>query len=258
MSGALLLLPALSLHSGRLADPREWQSRLAVAPAGIDAAMADTFGFVGMDGLVVGGQPLAWQLGLGAGLYMGFLPGGELTFDLVTFDGVFGLPLDLTWGRLDARLALTHLSAHFADGVRQIDGPLPTDVGPYSREWVELNLGVQVGPVHPYLSGHVITHSADGGSGPAFGAGLDAELPRRISPIGGVWFGARQEQDWTPAFSAQVGVGLRTDDPRSDVVPATLRLMADAYAGPNQAGKLEDRVERRIGFLLGFSRARRG
>lgn len=258
MSATLLLLPALSLHPPRLADPREWQSRLAIAPAGIDAAMADTFGFVGMDGLTLGGQPLAWQLGLGAGVYMGFLPGGELTFDLVSFDGIFGLPLDLRWGRFDARLSLTHLSAHYADGVRRIDGPLPEDTGPYSREWAELNLGVQLGPAHPYVSGRIITHSADGGAGPAVGLGVDAALPRRVSPVGGVWYGARQEQGWTPAFSAQLGLGLRADDARDDVAPAMLRLMADAYVGPNQAGKLEDRDERRVGFLLGFSRVRSG
>ena len=121
------------------------------------------------------------MLSLEAAGFMGFEPEGELTFSLLTFDGIVGLPIDLQWREWKLRAEWAHWSAHFADGIRHGDTlPGPELTGSFSREWVGLSLSRTVVWFEPYLGAQWIVHSADGGQGAVLQAG--ATVNSRSSP----------------------------------------------------------------------------
>ena len=157
----LTWLPAAALHTPHIASTRETTSRVVLHGAAIEAAMADGLALVGCE---IGEAELS--LSLATGVYMGFLPAAEWTFHLVTFDGLFGLPLDVRWRDLELRLSLMHHSGHFADGIDALDVP-PDDDGAYSREWFALSGGMHLlpfaagGELYPYAELRYVHHIVD-------------------------------------------------------------------------------------------------
>ena len=153
----LVLLPMSPLHTPDWANTREARSVVRTHTSGIEAALGEEASLIGQD-LPHG---LRWRLGLEAAAFMSFEPEGELTFSLLTFDGIFGLPVDLAWRNWRARLEWAHLSAHFADGVRHGEElPDQDQLGPFSREWLGLSLAHQFTWLRPYIESQWIVHSA--------------------------------------------------------------------------------------------------
>ncbi len=241
--GALLFLPAAALHPTLVADPREPRSTVTVARAAVLASLADELPVVGGEA----GPGAAWSLGVLAGVFMGFDPGGELTFNLLTFDGAFGLPLDLRAGPWNARLAWVHESAHLADGYRVSGGRPPEDaLGTWSREALRLQVAREFGGFLPYLGAQGVTHAVDRGAGVGGQAGLVWAGPRHLFAA----LDVRAESDtaWRPALSAEAGLAWRGEGSR------VLRLGVAAYAGPQPAGRLRDEELRYVGLRLGVDR----
>jgi hypothetical protein len=241
-----LLLPA-ALHSPVYIDPREPLSRVRLRSDGIDAAVGDSVPIVELS---VG--RLQAQLGLTGAVFMGFEPGESLTFYLLTFDGLFGAPLDLRWRDWEARLQWTHLSAHFGDGVRQLDQPPPLELqGAFSREWVALTLGRHLLPgtaglqeLYAFAGGRAIYHAVDDGGGPALWVGAQADWLERHGPYLAAQLMVAAEQQWTPSVSVQAGGRLGAG--------GGVRLGGVFYTGRGQAGKATGEPEQHVGLQIAF------
>lgn len=244
---AWLLFPSM-LHTPVYIDPLEPMSRVRLHSDGLTAAVGQTVPVVG----VQAGE-LRAQVGLLGGVYMGFQPGRELTFYLLTFDGIFGIPVDVRWRSLEARLAVTHLSAHYGDGIRLLERyPGPERQGAFSREWVALTVGAHLfegvaglQEVYAFTGGRAIYHVVDDGGGAAAWAGVQADWLPRHGPFAAVQVMAAGEQDWTPNVSVQVGGRLGAS--------GRIRLAGVFYTGRGQAGKESVDPEQHVGAQVAFS-----
>lgn len=237
------LLPAEALFAPPIADTRSGLSRLILRRVEeslrIDAGIAADLPFIEW-----GWKELHLQTGLDAAVFMDFDAGGAATFDLQTFDGLFSIPVEVAGGRWSGRLALTHLSAHYGDGVRK-DGEVPTNRDAFSREYVQGQGASVIGPVRAYIGGVAIFHSA--APTPPWGiqAGAEATGPWTLAPYGALDLQARAENGWEPAFAAQAGV-------RAHVSRRRLRLGLVVHTGPDDTGKYAENPERYIGGVIGF------
>ncbi|MFT5683982.1 MAG: hypothetical protein ACI8RZ_004917 [Myxococcota bacterium] len=235
----------MALHTNHIASTRETTSRVVVRGSGIEAAMADSLPLVG--GAV---GEVQVSLSLSTGVYMGFLPGAEWTFHLVTFDGLFGLPVDVRWRNLEGRLALVHLSGHFADGIDELD-ELPEDGGAYSREWLSLSGGVHAleladgGELYPYAEIRTIYHIVDGDPALGGAVGVNVDWRRPIGAYLGAHVSGESEQGWRPTVAGEIGVQLAGS--------RTLRIGLAGYAGDNDAGKFAGESERYLGLSVSFA-----
>ncbi len=184
-----------------------------------------------------------FQTGLVGGAYMGFRQGGELSFALRTFDGRFGLPIDLSWRWLRARLLWAHASAHTADGSRITEGPEPT-VDRWSRETLTLLAGPKWQACRVYGGGELVYHDVE--TYPLWGAqvGGEAALDRALSPYAAVDLKLHQGSDWRPGVAFQIG-GWWVHQQR-------VRLGFIGYFGPDDTGRYEGREERYLGLVLGL------
>ena len=253
---ALLLLPGLSLHTPFYGATREPYTQLTVQAERIEGSIGRDIPLIGQRSLPApawGSREvgsLDWQVNLAAGTFMGFSPIGELTFDLLTFDGIFGLPVDLRWNQLELRVGWFHLSAHFADGIRRLpDKPDSSSQAGYSREWMDIYAAYWLGPVRPYLGARLSLHSADGQAGPGVQLGLTTSHRHSWGPYLGADLSMRREFGWQPTLSGQTGIELNGQNHTS------LRLGLAGYYGMRDEGKHAGESESYLGLTLGFSPA---
>jgi hypothetical protein len=234
----------MALHTNHFASTRESVSRVVLRGAGIDAAMADGLALVGGQ---VGEAEVS--LSLSCGVYMGFLPGAEWTFHLVTFDGLFGLPVDVRWRNLEGRLALVHASGHFADGVDELD-PIPPDGGAWSREWLSLAGGAHLfdldgGELYPYAEIRYIYHIVDGQPTLGGAVGVNLDWRRPVGAYLGAHLSASGDPAWWPTLAGEVGGQLAGS--------RALRIGLAGYIGENDAGKFAGEAERYLGLSVSFA-----
>lgn len=237
-----MVLPALGLFALPVADTRSPLSAVTLRwddGFGIDATLGASFPVVAYPSPAV-----SLQLGVEAGGFMGFDPDGALTFDLETFDGLFAFPLAARRGPWSARLEWAHLSAHFADGVRD-DGALPGSGSQYSREWLRLLAGRDIGPARLYGGGRVLLHDARDSDPLAIQVGGEVFAPWKLSPYLAADLQLAQEFGWTPAVGAQVGLAV----PREY---ARFRVTMAFRHGPDDTGKLDGAPESYLGLGFGF------
>ncbi len=241
-------LPAESVWTLPVADTRAPLSTVLLRSNGeglaIDAALAADFPVLSLQ---TGGWEL--QAGLLAGAFMQFGAGGELTFDLQTFDGQFGLPVDARSGPWSARVQWVHVSAHYGDGIRK-SGAAPENLNAYSREYVSL-LGSRdlviprVVSARAYLGAHALIHSLPEAPPLAVQVGGEVFGPWQIAPYLAVDLHLAQEHTWAPAMSGQLGLAASAG-------PRRFRLGLAARTGPDDTGKTAGTPERWIGVLFGF------
>ncbi len=229
MPAAWVLLPATGVFVLPVADPRAALSSVTLRwddHFKVDAAIAENFPLLA---LTLG--ELHADLGIEAGVWMGFDPEDNLRFDLVTVDGTFGIPLAVQSGPWSGRLELAHTSAHFADGVRG-GATLPGSPDGYSREWLSVIGSRQLGPARLYVGGHALIHDQRGA--PPFGVQLGGEVegPWRVAPYAAVDLQVADEFAWTPAVAGQAGVRLVFRDGQR------LRVAVAGHHGPDDTGKL--------------------
>jgi hypothetical protein len=240
---ALIFLPATSIHSPDWADTREARSVIRAHSSGLEAGLGEEIDLLGLD-LPSG---LRLRQGLEAAAFMAFDPEGDLTFSLLTFDGIVGVPIDIQWRDWQVRMEWTHLSAHFADGIRHGDElPDSDQTGPFSREWVELSLGREIAWFRPYVGTRKIIHSADQGQG--MSVQLGTVWNSRSSPgvYGGLDLQSRGELDWAVSGAMEIGVQWFGRG-------GGLQLGLCGYSGMDDAGKKLGESEQYLGLALGLS-----
>lgn len=238
-------LPDDALTPWALADTRSPLSSLTFR-AGADGLAVDGTLAADFPAVELRAGGVRAQAGLFAAAFMGFGAGGELTFDLYTFDGLFGAALDAGAGPWSARLHWAHLSAHWGDGVRKGD-ERPTNLDAWSREWVELTGVRELGPARLYLGGRAVLHALPAAAPFAVRVAAEAEGPWRVAPVAGVDLELAQEFGWSPALDVQAGLVAHAARSR-------FRAVLAGRVGPDDTGKLEGAPERWIGVQLGFDR----
>lgn len=237
---ALLLLPTLPIHVPHWADTRHPRSAVRLHTAGLEASLGESLALVGQD-LPSG---FRWRAGLEAGAFMNFEPAGELTFSLLTFDGVFGVPIDIAWQNWRGRVEWTHLSAHFADGIRHGDElPDPDHLGAFSREWLGMELGYQFHWLQPYAGLRWLVHSADGGAGGTILSGLIVQSDESPGWYGGLDVQSRQELNWAVSGSMELGIQWTSER-------GTMQLGLCAYSGMDDTGKRIGAAKQYLGLLF--------
>jgi hypothetical protein len=230
-------MPGAPLLASPTADPRATRLHVSWRPDGnVDAALGQTVPLVQYSG------PVKVQAGLLFGTWLRFQQGGPGTFDLHTFDGSFGVPVDVELEHLVVRLAWRHTSAHIADG---LDRPSIT----WSREEAQLLTRTQVGPLELYAGASWMWRTTP-------------ELPRLGTQLGlesqGTWWFAsadlqlRAEDGWSPGLAAFAG--LRVQGGRGPV----LRLGPCAALGPDRRGQLHRSDDPYVGVRLDLDLLPRG
>lgn len=247
----LTVLPEQSVWTLPVADTRSPLSavllRSSDSGVGIDATLGADFPV--LDYELREGTHL--QVGLLAGAFMAFGSGGELTFDLQTFDGRFGLPVDARSGAWAARAEWVHVSAHYGDGVRK-SGQTPTNLDAYSREYIGLagsrDLAVpDTIAARVYAGGHALVHSLPDAPPFAVQGGGELEGPWSVAPYLAADVQLAQEFGWAPAVSAQLGARVLRGRSR-------FRIALAVRAGPDETGKSAGTDERWVGVVFGFDR----
>jgi hypothetical protein len=198
---------------------------------------------------LVGAQHNGWdlQLSIAASAHMGFEADAQLTFGLRTFDGWFALPLDLRRGHWSARISWVHVSAHYADGIRNAQD-LPEQRGSYSREAVTGLLSRELAFGRVYGGGHANIHTVHDEAPFMVQAGTEIFSNRDKVPYGAFDLKFHQEHGWEPSLGAQLGAKFVGDGGR-------FRVALVAYAGKDDTGKYLGQDERYLGFVLGFDTA---
>lgn len=241
-------LPETSVWALPVADTRSALSTVLLRADGeglaIDAALGADFPIVGAS---FGEVEL--QVGLLAATFMAFGAGGELTFDLITFDGRFGLPLDLRAGPWSARVEWVHVSAHYGDGVRS-QGELPQNLNAYSREFMNVygsrDFTVpDVLEARLLLGGHALLHAEPEAAPWAIQVAGEVRGPWAITPYLAADLQAAQEHNFRPALAVQAGMEAASG-------PRRFRLAFAARLGPDEAGKTAGEEDRWVGLIFGF------
>lgn len=210
---------------------------------GIDATMAADFPAVGLTIPLPSGD-LDLRLGIAAAGFLGFSNDGSLTFGLQTFDGLFAFPLDVRWNHLSARLQWAHLSAHFGDGARYL-GLRPWSTPGWSREYLQFQVGYQLGPARPYLGLRSTTHGTGEETPLGLQIGADLTGPWAVSPCGAADLQTAADTGWRPAVALQIGACATGKAHR-------FRAAFLWHTGPDETGKLQGAEERYIGVQFGF------
>ena len=188
-----------------------------------------------------------FQLGVAAAAFMGFRASGELTFDLRTFDGYFGFPVDVSWDIWAARFQWAHVSAHTADGIRKDGAPDPSVVdGAWSREYWQLQGGPQLEWWRAYYGVMRVTHSVHDSPQTIQQFGGEIEAPQSISPyVAGDLRLQPFDSAWSPTYAGEVGLRFEASGHR-------LRVGVTGYTGLEDTGKFEGLEEHYVGLTLGM------
>lgn len=235
-------LPRGSLAPVLVADPWQVRTEVVVRP-----------GFPVLGGQVgdrVAVVRVAWdggaaEAGFAAGLHLGFVPADAFTFGVATVDGLLEVPATVALGRAAVTLAWTHLSSHFADGVRYLEEP-PEARDPHSRETLRAVAAWRGGWWTAYGGAHAILHAVPDAPWPGLQVGGAVEGPSRASPflaVDGRWNG---DTSWRTGASLLAGVRVRGPGGRS------LRAGFAAYRGPRVQGMLADEDDAFVGALVAF------
>ncbi len=184
------------------------------------------------------------QLSIAASVHMAFEADAALTFGLRTLDGWFAFPVDLRRGPWSARLSWVHVSAHYADGIRNAD-ILPSERGSYSREALTALVSRDFGYGRVYGGGHANIHTVHE-EAPFMGqVGTELRPTGLRGPYAAFDLKFHQQHGWEPTLAAQVGLYALGEGGR-------FRLAATAYAGKDDTGKYLGEDERYLGLVLGF------
>ena len=206
----------------------------------IDATIAGEirFGELSVAGWQI--QPL-----ISAATFLGFRSEQELTFDLLTFDGYFGFPVDIRRDIWAARFQWAHVSAHTADGMRKAQPDPPVPEGAWSREYWQLQGGPEFDWWRVYGGVMMVTHSIHDSGRWDLQVGGSVEGPWTVAPYAAFDLKTQQTFDWAVTVNSQVGA-------RFDGERQRIRLGLSYYAGLEDTGKLESREERYLGLLMGL------
>jgi hypothetical protein len=240
-------LPARAIYALPVADTRSPLSSLLLRSGDTGGLQID--GALAADFPIVEWRPEGWRFGAGlaAGAFLQFGAGGELTFDLTTFDGLFALPIDVARGIVYGRVQWVHVSAHYGDGVRKGDDR-PTNLDAWSREYLQAQVAVRLGPARVYAGGRGVLHALP--AVPPLGFQLGAEIrgPWHVAPYAAADLQIAAESAWAPALSGQAGMEVAV------TAASRLRVALAARVGPEDTGKLAEAHESWLGLLLGFDR----
>ncbi len=238
----LELLPHRRLTPLLPADPQETSNSLLFRSEEppLEGVVGHTAGLLRLEA-----GPMDLQLELGAAIFLGFLPGESFTFGIATVDGLIRVPVALEWGDLHASLEWTHISAHYADGVRY-DEQLPQNTTGYSREQLRLLAAWDFPWVRPYLGLRQLVHSIP--QSPGFAAQVGAEAHGESVTT---WYAAADlawaaDTDWATRASGQTGLLIRRSE------GTAMRLGLVGFRGPALAGKRRGELDRYVGGVLGF------
>lgn len=258
LAGFLLLAAPATLHAGsvdwlpetplltpQVADPRETATAFTLrsGTTRLDGTIADRVCL-----LHYTTSDLALQVDLGLGLFLGFDPGGSLTFGITTVDGLIRLPVAARWRDLGALVEWAHLSAHYADGVRQSDLRPPEDEGPWSREYVRVAFSWEHATFRPYVGSRALIHTMPEAPILGFQAGWTVLGPWRVAPFHAADLKLDADRGWRPALSGQAGVAFRAGG------ASALVLAATGHWGPDDTGKLQGEDDPYLGGMIGFYR----
>ena len=222
-----LWLPEPSLLAPSLADPRAPISQVTTrfGDDRLDATL-------GIDAPLV--QVHAVQLHLVAAGWMSFRQDGPLTYALLTFDGTFGVPVQVEYERWRFEGGWQHQSAHLADGTRMTgERHIPIS---YSREVLWTRVAAELGPVTPWLGGSFLARSTP------------ALSPWAVQAVA--------QAQWRFLF-ASVDLQLRAEDPDL-AVGAWLGVQHDqrvnfglyGYRGPDRRGQFLGEDDTWVGLRL--------
>ncbi len=222
-------MPGSPLFASPVADPRASRMHVTWRPDGqIDAALGQVVPLVQYSG------PARVQAGLLFGTWLRFEQAGPGTFNLNTFDGSFGVPVDVELEHLAIRVAWRHTSAHIADG---LDRPTIT----WSREEALVQARTELGPVQLYGGASWLLRSTPELPRLGLQLGLESEGPW--------WFASadlqlRTEDEGSPGAAAFAG--LRVQRNRGPV----LRLGPCAAWGPDRRGQYPNTDDPYVGLRL--------
>jgi len=224
------------------ADPYETATALTLRSGDppLEGVVGDMAGIARLD---LGTAAL--QIDLGGAILLGFLPGDGFTFGVWTLDGLIRLPLSVEVGGFTGTVEWSHVSAHYADGVRY-DGARPDNTDGWSREQVRLLAAWRTERVTPYLAVRELLHALPAAPRPGVQVGLRAAGTR--SPT---WYGAADaswnaDTGWSTGLSWQSGLLARAAGGRA------LRLGLAAHLGPAVAGKRGAERDAWFGGTLAF------
>jgi hypothetical protein len=185
------------------ADPREIQMLLSFEGDNrINAAIGNYFSIFGIRSTENSDAQLHFGLE-GAGYFT--MKQAEQRFPLETADGLIGTYIEGAKGPWQAQMRFTHISAHLADGSKEI--PIP-----YSRETLGLRAGYLVTKdIQVYTGVYYLVNSFPILPGFSAQAGSTAFIPvgsSKIVPFAGVDLKWKQESIANPCFSAKLGIAL--------------------------------------------------
>ncbi len=224
------------------ADPHETASALLFrgGDPSLEGVVGDTLGLVRVDA-----GPIDLQVELGAAIFLGFLPGGSLTFGISPVDGLIRLPISMSWKRLRMTLEWAHISAHYADGVRYGDNLPPPSDG-YSREQLRLISSLELPWVRPYVALRELVHVIPEDRRFGVQLGLKAYGQRRFTWYEALDLAWHADNDWRTRLSYQGGMLLRASRQRA------VRGGVTAFWGPALAGKRCGEQDAYLGVVFGF------
>lgn len=230
-------LPSAPLDAPSLADPRALRPAVTVRSnqTRLDASLGTQHPLVQL------GDEVRVQLHLAGGAWMSFLRTDVASFALLTFDGRFGVPIQVAWGPWVAEGAWVHTSAHLADGLRMTGTPRAPIT--WSREELTLDLTRRLGPHRVEVGGSMLARTTPDLGRPGVHAGGDASW-RLLFVAADV--GARAETDWDLSISALAGLRHVTDRG-----PAAHLALA-VYDGPDRRGQYQGESDRYLGLSFGL------
>ncbi|MCP4806148.1 MAG: hypothetical protein GY913_05120 [Proteobacteria bacterium] len=234
-------LPAAPLDPPSLADPRALRpsASLRFASDRLDASLGTA------QPLVQLGDTVQVQVQLAGGGWMSFQQTGDATFALTTFDGRFGLPVQIGWDLWVAEAGWIHTSAHLADGTR-MSGEHRTPIT-WSREELYADLSRRVGPARIEAGASALARTTpDLGRG---GLHFGGDAAWRFLFVAAN-LSLRAEYDWDPGVQGLLGVRHVTEQGTAG------HLALQLYDGPDRRGQYQGEDDRFVGLTFGFDAVR--
>ncbi|MFB6357110.1 MAG: DUF1207 domain-containing protein [bacterium] len=249
------ILPQSSLFDPLIADPK--QPRFFASTyrynSGVDRFVMGAVGYGEDFGLMRWGNPQegSYQIGFLGGLFGQFNLDAPSN-DLINADYTIGIPVEYRRGSFSVRSRIYHQSSHLGDEfLLRAD----TDRINLSFESFELLASYELSNWRLYGGGEYLLHripeSLDRASvhaGAEYIAG--EEIGDVGSLIGGVDYKSFAEHNWSPDYSAKIGIEFH----RPDHIKRHIRFMLEAYQGHSPFGQFyKDRISfYGVGIQLGL------
>jgi hypothetical protein len=162
---------------------------------------------------------------------------GAPSNDLINADYVIGLPLTFRRRGFSIRAKLYHQSSHLGDEYLLRSEDIVREN--LSFESVELLISQEVGPFRGYVGGErIFRREPDTLSDSLFHAGVELRSgrARKVQMLAGADVKTTELHDWSPAFSARVGLEVGRPGPEGH--PGRLiMLLFELYQGPSPYGQ---------------------